>query len=153
MTDVAVPRVAVVGAGPAGIVAADRIARALPPLCVDLIDARPAPAGLLRWFRTDRVRLLGNVTVGRDVTAAELASIYDAVLSTVPGISGTHADTAALLDALGRVEPTGAGDLAALLDERGLAHTTWTTGPGEAVGGLAEWRELTRRATGVPVCV
>ena len=93
-------RVAVVGAGPAGFYAAGALlASQDPPVEVDLIDRLPTPWGLVRLgvapdhpnikavsraFERIAVhpgfRFLGNVEVGRDVTHAELADLYGAVV-------------------------------------------------------------------------
>ncbi len=101
-------RVAVVGAGPAGIYAADHLT-ALPrpgadPLLphgavVDLFERLPVPFGLLRYgvapdhvnikatgralgavLARPSVHLYGNVEVGRDLTADELGQRYHAVV-------------------------------------------------------------------------
>lgn len=92
-------RVAVVGAGPAGLYC-------LPPLLadpavegVDVFDALPAPYGLVRYgvaadhaktkrvakvlareLEREQVRFFGNVTLGRDVTVEDLRRHYDAVV-------------------------------------------------------------------------
>ncbi len=93
-------RVAVIGAGPAGIYVADAlISRATTPVIVDLFDRLPTPYGLLRYgvapdhlkmksmvralqrtLDDDRVRFLGNVSIGTDVTVAELLGDYHAVV-------------------------------------------------------------------------
>jgi ferredoxin--NADP+ reductase len=93
-------RVAVVGAGPAGIYVADAlISRATTPVAVDLFDRLPTPYGLLRYgvapdhlkmksmvralqrtLDDDRVRFLGNVSIGTDVTVAEMLADYHAVV-------------------------------------------------------------------------
>ena len=93
-------RVAVVGAGPAGFYAAGALlASEDPRVEVDLIDRLPTPWGLVRLgvapdhpnikavsraFEKIAVhpgfRFLGNVEVGRDVTHAELADLYGAVV-------------------------------------------------------------------------
>ncbi|SCG77908.1 FAD-dependent oxidoreductase [Micromonospora inositola] len=94
------PRVAVVGAGPSGLYAAqalveqDRL-----PVLVDVLDRLPTPYGLIRYgvapdhvrmkavantlrrtLEDPRVRFLGDVEVGRDVSAEELRAHYDAVV-------------------------------------------------------------------------
>src|SRR3712207_9593083 len=81
-------RVAVIGAGPAGIYAADALTRQdAVPVAVDLIDRLPTPFGLVRHgiapdhpkMRAIRdtlhrsldhplVRFVGNVEVGADIT-------------------------------------------------------------------------------------
>ncbi len=93
-------RVAIVGAGPAGIYAAESLATDH-QVEVDIFDTLPVPCGLVRYgvapdhfsIRSVRdklaetlehphVRFFGNVTVGRDVSTQELADIYDAVIYT-----------------------------------------------------------------------
>jgi ferredoxin/flavodoxin---NADP+ reductase len=93
-------RVAVVGAGPAGIyMAAALVDQPEIPILVDIFDRLPAPFGLLRYGvapdhlkmkalgatlqRTldhDNVRFFGNVSVGDDVTISELLADYNAVV-------------------------------------------------------------------------
>ena len=93
-------RVAVVGAGPAGFYAAGALLASEDPVVeVDLVDRLPTPWGLVRLgvapdhpnikavsraFEKIAVhpgfRFLGNVEVGRDVTHAELADLYGAVV-------------------------------------------------------------------------
>ena len=93
-------RVAVVGSGPSGMYAADALVNQTDiPVEVDVIDRLPVPFGLVRYgvapdhlsIRSVRdtlnktldkpgVRFLGNVTVGRDVSVADLHSCYDAVI-------------------------------------------------------------------------
>ncbi len=95
-------RVAVVGAGPAGIYTAEALTRRAPvPVTVDLIDRLPTPFGLVRHgiapdhpkMRAIRdtlhralddpgVRFVGNVEVGSDVTLDELRAHVDAVVYT-----------------------------------------------------------------------
>jgi len=95
-------RVAVVGAGPAGIYAADHLTAAGDPVQVDLFERLPVPFGLLRYgvapdhvnikaagramgavLGRAGVRLFAHVDVGRDVTVAELRERYDAVVYAV----------------------------------------------------------------------
>ena len=95
-------RVAVVGAGPAGIYAAEALTRQDDvPVAVDLIDRLPTPFGLVRHgiapdhpkMRAIRdtlhrtldhplVRFVGNVDVGTDITLDELRRHVDAVVYT-----------------------------------------------------------------------
>ena len=92
--------VAVVGAGPAGMYVAEWLLAAPgADVRVDVLDRLPTPFGLLRYgvapdhlkmkslaapmqatLDDDRVRFLGHVEVGRDVTVAELRSRYSAVV-------------------------------------------------------------------------
>lgn len=93
-------RVAVVGAGPAGIYASDLLIRNEEhDIHVDLFEQMPAPFGLIRYgvapdhprikgivkslhnvLDKDKLRLIANVTVGRDVTINDLRDYYDAVV-------------------------------------------------------------------------
>jgi ferredoxin/flavodoxin---NADP+ reductase len=93
------PRVAIVGAGPAGAFAAAALLRASGDAEIDLFERLPTPWGLLRGGVApdhqeikrledtfDRqtlgrgCRFLGNVEVGVDVTHADLARHYSAVI-------------------------------------------------------------------------
>ncbi|MGJ3508517.1 FAD-dependent oxidoreductase [Enemella sp. A6] len=98
-------RIAIVGAGPSGLFAAQALVAAEAPgleLSVDLIDRLPTPYGLLRYgvapdhtsiksvanalartFESERVRFLGTVDFGTDVTREELLASYDAVIYAV----------------------------------------------------------------------
>lgn len=95
-------RVAIVGAGPAGIYAAEALAEQdAVPVAVDIIDRLPTPFGLVRYGiapdhlkmrglrstlqRTldhPRVRFFGNVEVGVDLPLAQLRACVDAVIYT-----------------------------------------------------------------------
>ena len=93
------PRVAIVGAGPAGAFAAAALLRARGDVDIDLFERLPTPWGLLRGgvapdhqeikrlqdtFERQTLergcRFLGNVEVGVDVTHDELARRYTAVV-------------------------------------------------------------------------
>jgi NADPH-dependent glutamate synthase beta subunit-like oxidoreductase len=92
-------KVAIVGSGPAGCYAAEKLVRDAPGTEVDILERMPVPYGLVRagvapdhqgtkavsrvferLFARSGVGLLGNVEVGRDVTLAELRRLYDAVV-------------------------------------------------------------------------
>jgi ferredoxin/flavodoxin---NADP+ reductase len=92
-------RVAIVGAGPAGAFAADRLLRARGDVEIDLFERLPTPWGLLRAGvapdhqeikRLDETfdeqtlrrgcRFFGNVEVGKDISHDELMSHYSAVI-------------------------------------------------------------------------
>ena len=94
-----VPRVAIVGAGPAGAFAADRLLRHRGDVEIDLIERLPTAWGLLRGGvapdhqeikRLDETfdrqtlargcRFFGNVEIGRDVSHDELMEHYSAVI-------------------------------------------------------------------------
>ena len=91
-------RVAVVGSGPAGIYAAAALTRH-DEAAVDVIDRLPTPFGLVRYgvapdhekmksvagalrkvLEHERVRFLGNVELGADVSLEDLHRHYDAIL-------------------------------------------------------------------------
>ena len=93
------PRIAIVGAGPAGAFAAAAVLRQVGNAEIDLFERLPTPWGLLRGGVApdhqeikrlqdtfDRqtlrrgCRFLGNVEVGRDVTHEELTRHYTAVV-------------------------------------------------------------------------
>ena len=94
---------AVVGSGPAGFYTAEALEKAYGDQArVDILDRYPVPYGLIRFGvapdhqslkavskRYDKVAesagvdFIGNVTVGRDVSVAELLDLYDAVILAV----------------------------------------------------------------------
>jgi NADPH-dependent glutamate synthase beta subunit-like oxidoreductase len=91
---------AIVGSGPAGFYTAEALERAYGDKArIDIIDRYPVPYGLIRFGvapdhqslkavskRYDKVAesagvdFVGNVTVGRDISVAELLELYDAVI-------------------------------------------------------------------------
>ncbi len=92
-------RAAVIGAGPSGFYAAESILKGDPVATVDIIDRLPTPYGLVRYgvapdhdkiksvtgmlARTGgdpRVRFLGNVSLGADVSIDDLLRHYHAVI-------------------------------------------------------------------------
>ncbi|WP_435201279.1 FAD-dependent oxidoreductase [Qipengyuania sp. 902] len=92
--------IAIVGSGPAGYYTAEAAAKKWgEEVRVDVFDQLPVPYGLIRtgvapdhqsiklvsrrYEKTalsDNVRFVGNVSVGSDVSIAELQSLYDAVI-------------------------------------------------------------------------
>ncbi len=104
-------RVAVVGAGPAGLYTAEALVKGHDDVVVDLIDRLPTPYGLVRYGvapdhqkiksvtrvyeRTgshERVRFLGNVEYGRDLTYEDLRAHYHAVIYSVGAASDRSLD-------------------------------------------------------------
>jgi ferredoxin--NADP+ reductase len=92
-------KVAIVGAGPAGIYAADILTKSETPVAIDLIERLPAPYGLVRYgvapdhprikeiikalrrvIEHPDIRFLGNVTYGTDLKLEDLQHFYDAVI-------------------------------------------------------------------------
>ncbi len=97
-------RVGIVGAGPAGVYAADILTKAELPegfdgVAVDILDRDPTPFGLIRYgvapdhprikeiikalkrvMANPAIRFFGNVSFGTDVKLEELQQFYDAVV-------------------------------------------------------------------------
>ena len=91
---------AIVGSGPAGFYTAEALEKAYGEVArIDILDRYPVPYGLIRFGvapdhqslkavskRYDKVAesagvdFIGNVTIGRDVSVAELLGLYDAVI-------------------------------------------------------------------------
>ncbi|MES2135970.1 MAG: FAD-dependent oxidoreductase [Pseudomonadota bacterium] len=94
---------AVVGSGPAGFYTAEALEKAYGDQArIDILDRYPVPYGLIRFGvapdhqslkavskRYDKVAesagvdFIGNVTVGREVSVAELLELYDAVILAI----------------------------------------------------------------------
>ncbi|WP_125773504.1 FAD-dependent oxidoreductase [Antribacter gilvus] len=98
-------RVAVVGAGPAGIYAADILSKTDLDVSIDLFERLPAPFGLVRYgvapdhprikqiivalhkvLSRGDIRLLANVDFGVDVKLEDLRQFYDAVIFSTGSI-------------------------------------------------------------------
>lgn len=93
------PHVCIVGSGPAGFYTAQQLLKGHPNLHVDIYEKLPVPFGLVRFgvapdhpevknvintftqtAKNERCSFIGNVTVGTDVTLAELRKAYTAVV-------------------------------------------------------------------------
>ena len=110
-------RVAIIGAGPAGVYAADILSKSSEvkdgnlEVSIDLFEAYPAPYGLIRYGVApdhprikgivnalhkvlDRgdIRFFGNVTYGRDLTLHDFRSFYDAVIFSTGAIKDADLD-------------------------------------------------------------
>ncbi|MEP6481605.1 MAG: FAD-dependent oxidoreductase [Rhodoglobus sp.] len=100
-------RLAIVGAGPAGIYAADILLKAEKAfdVSIDLFEQLPAPYGLVRYgvapdhprikgiitalkdvLDSGQIRLFGNVLFGRDITLDDLKQHYNAVIFSTGAI-------------------------------------------------------------------
>ena len=92
-------RVAIIGAGPAGIYAGNILKNQHPEVTIDLFDSLPAPYGLIRYgvapdhprikgivnslhemLNEGSIRFFGNVTFGRDLTIDDIRDHYHAVI-------------------------------------------------------------------------
>ena len=99
MTSTRPLRVAIVGAGPAGIYAADILSKTDLDVSIDLFERLPAPFGLVRYgvapdhprikqiivalhkvLARGDVRLIANVDYGVDLKLEDLRQFYDAVI-------------------------------------------------------------------------
>jgi ferredoxin--NADP+ reductase len=106
-------RLAIVGAGPAGIYAADILLKSETAfeISIDLFEQLPAPYGLVRYgvapdhprikgiitalrevLDTGRIRLFGNVLYGRDITLADLKRHYNAVIFSTGAVRDADLD-------------------------------------------------------------
>ncbi|AOZ72195.1 pyridine nucleotide-disulfide oxidoreductase [Boudabousia tangfeifanii] len=91
--------VAVIGAGPAGIYAADILSKSDLEVQIDLFEQLPAPYGLVRYgvapdhprikqiitalyriLQRGDITLLANVKIGEDLTVEDLQAHYDAIV-------------------------------------------------------------------------
>ncbi len=100
-------RVAIVGSGPSGFYAAEALLASGLDVEIDLLERLPVPYGLVRFgvapdhaklksvsavfaqiAADPKLRFFGNVALGRDVSADELAAMYHAVIVA----SGAGAD-------------------------------------------------------------
>jgi len=93
-------RLAVVGAGPAGLYAVESLLESASGVSVDVFDRLPTPYGLVRYGiapdnqkmksvtrvlrnafdRESKVRFIGNVCFGVDISRTDLVKHYDAVI-------------------------------------------------------------------------
>ncbi|MEY4276516.1 MAG: hypothetical protein RIS26_979 [Actinomycetota bacterium] len=92
-------RVAIFGAGPAGIYAGNILSAAYENVTIDLFDSLPAPYGLIRYgvapdhprikgivnslhemLDSGKIRFFGNVEFGKDLTLDDIRSHYHAVI-------------------------------------------------------------------------
>jgi ferredoxin--NADP+ reductase len=133
-------RVAVVGAGPAGIYAADVLMKSGAECSIDLFERHPAPFGLIRYgvapdhprikgivkalhgvLSRPQVRLLGNVEFGVDVDLADLQRHYDAVIFT----TGAEKDRPLDVPGIDLPGSFGGADFVSWFDGHPLVDRAW----------------------------
>jgi ferredoxin--NADP+ reductase len=136
-------RLAIVGAGPAGIYAADLLIKSELrdfEVSIDLFDLLPAPYGLVRYgvapdhprikgiIRAlyevlDRgdIRFFGNVTYGTDITLEDLKKHYNAVIFS----TGAIKDAALNIDGIDLDGSYGAADFVNWYDAHPDVPRTW----------------------------
>ncbi|QAU51537.1 FAD-dependent oxidoreductase [Corynebacterium pelargi] len=133
-------RVAVVGAGPAGIYASDLLIKSGQDVTIDLIERMPAPFGLIRYgvapdhprikgiitslhniLDKPQIRLIGNIDVGNDITIDELREYYDAIIFAT-GATGDRDLTIPGIDLEGSY---GAGEFVGFYDGNPDFQRTW----------------------------
>ena len=131
-------RVAVIGAGPAGIYASDLLAKQ--GVNIDLFEQMPAPFGLIRYgvapdhprikgiiaslhrvLDTPTIRLLGNIHIGEDITIAQLHEYYDAIVFA----TGAVADRDLNIPGQNLNGSYGAADFVGFYDGNPRFHRTW----------------------------
>ncbi|GAA1143169.1 ferredoxin--NADP+ reductase [Kitasatospora gansuensis] len=137
-------RVAIVGAGPAGIYAADALLKSEvatePGVSIDLFERMPAPFGLIRYgvapdhprikgivtalnqvLDKPQIRLFGNVDYGTDLTLDDLHRFYDAVVFS----TGADADRALDIPGIELDGSYGAADFVSWYDGHPDVPRTW----------------------------
>ncbi|MGW5744918.1 FAD-dependent oxidoreductase [Amycolatopsis sp. NPDC003861] len=133
-------RVAVVGAGPAGIYAADILDKSDADVQIDLFERMPAPFGLIRYgvapdhprikgivtalekvLSKPNIRLLGNIDYGTDIKLDELREFYDAVIFS----TGASADRALDIPGIDLDGSYGAADFVSWYDGHPDVPRTW----------------------------
>ena len=145
MTDQTRPlRVAIVGAGPAGIYAADALMKSDtaqdPGVSIDLFERMPAPFGLIRYgvapdhprikgiitalhkvLDKPQIRLLGNLDYGSDFNLDDLQRFYDAVIFS----TGANADRALNIPGIDLDGSYGAADFVSWYDGHPDVPRSW----------------------------
>ena len=133
-------RVAVVGAGPAGIYASDILSKSGLDVSIDLIERLPAPFGLVRYgvapdhprikqiivalqqiLAKGEIRLLADVDFGTDLTLEDLHRHYDAVILA----TGAVRDAALPIPGIDLVGSHGAADFVSWYDGHPDVPRTW----------------------------
>ncbi|MCW2748782.1 MAG: pyridine nucleotide-disulfide oxidoreductase [Nocardioidaceae bacterium] len=133
-------RVAVVGAGPAGIYASDILTKSDLDVTIDIIERDPTPFGLIRYgvapdhprikeivkalkrvFTNDDIRFIGNVNYGADLKLEDLHQFYDAVIFA----TGASKDRALSIPGIDLEGSFGAADFVSWFDGHPEAPRDW----------------------------
>ncbi|MET9804355.1 FAD-dependent oxidoreductase [Streptomyces sp. NPDC006368] len=137
-------RVAIVGAGPAGIYAADALLKSEaatdPGVSIDLFERMPAPFGLIRYgvapdhprikgiitalhqvLDKPQIRLFGNVDYPSDIALDDLRAFYDAVIFS----TGATADRSLDIPGIELDGSYGAADFVSWYDGHPDVPRTW----------------------------
>lgn len=128
------------GAGPAGIYAADILDKSDADVTIDLFERMPAPFGLIRYgvapdhprikgivtalhkvLDKPNIRLLGNIDYGTDIKLEELREFYDAVIFS----TGAAADRALDIPGVDLDGSYGAADFVSWYDGHPDVPRTW----------------------------
>ncbi|WP_433206281.1 FAD-dependent oxidoreductase [Nocardia sp. CA-107356] len=133
-------RVAIVGAGPAGIYTADALMKSDTEVSIDLYERLPAPFGLIRYgvapdhprikgiitalhkvLDRPQVRLFGNTEYGTDISLDDLRTFYDAVIFS----TGANTDRALDIPGIELGGSHGAADFVSWYDGHPDVPRTW----------------------------
>ncbi len=133
-------RVAVIGAGPAGIYASDILTKSDVDVRVDIIERNPTPFGLIRYgvapdhprikeiikalrrvLSQDDIRFFGNVNYGTDLKLDDLQQFYDAVIFA----TGANKDRPIQTPGIDLRGSYGAADFVSWYDGHPDVHTEW----------------------------
>ncbi|MEV4143383.1 FAD-dependent oxidoreductase [Amycolatopsis sp. NPDC049691] len=128
------------GAGPAGIYAADILDKSDADVTIDVFERMPAPFGLIRYgvapdhprikgivtalhkvLDKPNIRLLGNIDYGTDIKLDELREFYDAVIFS----TGASADRALDIPGIDLDGSHGAADFVSWYDGHPDVPRTW----------------------------
>ena len=131
-------RVAVIGAGPAGIYASDLLAKQ--GVNIDLFEQMPAPFGLIRYgvapdhprikgivnslhavMEKPNIRFLGNIEVGTTITVEKLHEYYDAIVFATGAVADRDLD----IPGENLNGSYGAADFVGFYDGNPRFHRTW----------------------------
>ena len=131
-------RVAVIGAGPAGIYASDLLAKQ--GVNIDLFEQMPAPFGLIRYgvapdhprikgivnslhavMEKPNVRFLGNIEIGTTITVEKLHEYYDAIVFATGAVADHDLD----IPGENLNGSYGAADFVGFYDGNPRFHRTW----------------------------